>query len=286
MTTLSTSDRDLTDRIRDEVATDLAARWPESADGVEQLMHYALAGKGKLLRPLLVCHSALAVGGDLFRVLPAASGVECVHTGSLLHDDIIDGDAVRRGRPAVHAAFGPARAILAGSALYFAWFTALEECARRGVADGPIRRAMAIQARAGIEACRGAVDELALAGRPDCGIDAYVGAARRKTAALLAAACRTGAVLAGASPAQEAALAAYGESLGLAFQVRDDLLPYTAAPDQGASPPTATCATCGPPCRWSWPGRQRVPLTVPACATPSPPLPPASTTPCAASRTC
>ncbi|MGB8942955.1 MAG: polyprenyl synthetase family protein [Streptomyces sp.] len=236
MRSLSTRDGDPTDWIKNEVVADLAARWPESAEGVGQLIRYALAGKGKLLRPLLVCHSALVVGGELERVLPAASGIECVHTGSLLHDDIIDGDTVRRGRPAVHASFGHDRAILAGNALYFAWFTALADCAQRGVADHLIRQAMVIQAQAGVEACRGAVDELTLTGRPDCGTDAYLDMARRKTAALLAAACRTGAVLAEASPAQEAALATYGENLGLAFQIRDDLLPYTAAPHRLGKP--------------------------------------------------
>src|SRR5262249_22440357 len=148
--------------LNDVVAREIARRWPDDAVGVRAAHHHALVPPGKLLRPLLVLRSALAVGGILQQVLPAAVGFEAVHTGSLIHDDIIDRDADRRGRPAVHAVLGPSRAIIAGNALFFDWFAALGECARRGIPTDRVTRAMEVQAEAGAEICRGAYDEIDL----------------------------------------------------------------------------------------------------------------------------
>ncbi|MEU6064509.1 polyprenyl synthetase family protein [Streptomyces sp. NPDC047082] len=187
----------------------------------------ALDPPGKLLRPLLLVHSALAVGGVLEQVVPAAAGLECAHAGSLVHDDLIDRDAVRRGRAAVHARFGPGTAVVAGNSLFFAWFDALAECADRGVPASRIVTAMRVQARAGREACEGAARELAQTGDLGIPVEAYLEMARLKTAVLFSAACRIGAALAGAGECEAAALAGYGEALGIAFQIRDDLLPYT-----------------------------------------------------------
>ncbi|MGW0658914.1 polyprenyl synthetase family protein [Streptodolium elevatio] len=217
-----------TDAVREAVAEEIAARFPRGTNGLDDIARYALQMPGKLLRPLLVCHSALAFGADLHQVLPAAAGLECAHVGSLVHD-ILDDDLVRRGKPTVQAPHGPRQAILAGSALYFTWFAALADCAERGVGDRQIRQALAIQARAGAEACRGASAELDLAGDVDSGAAAYLAMAGRKTAALLAAACQVGAALADAPADAQASMAAYGEHLGLAFQIRDDLLPYADA---------------------------------------------------------
>lgn len=214
------------DGIADALAAELAVRWPAKATGLDAVLHYALLPAGKLLRPTLVALSALAVGGELERVLPAAIGFECAHAGSLVHDDIIDHDTVRRGRPAAHARFPASQAIIAGNALYFAWFSALPECAARGATPHQVARALAIQADAGHEACRGAAEELAMSGDVACGTNRYEAMARRKTAVLISAACQVGAVLAGADEAQTAALETFGEHLGLAFQMRDDLLPY------------------------------------------------------------
>jgi geranylgeranyl diphosphate synthase type I len=208
------------------VEAEIAARWPHDAAGIDAIHHYALTSPGKLLRPLLLCHSALLFGASLQQILPAAVGFECAHTGSLLHDDILDNDSLRRGRPAVHAQYGAEQAIVAGNALFFSLFAGLAECGDRGIDDRRIRDALAVQARAGVEVCRGASDELTLAGDFDSGVPAYLAMARRKTAVMLAAACQVGAILAGAAPHEQTKLAEFGEHLGLAFQIRDDLLPY------------------------------------------------------------
>ncbi|MGW8782597.1 polyprenyl synthetase family protein [Streptomyces sp. NPDC055796] len=216
------------------LAKEFASRWPEHAVGLDAVHRYALLPSGKLLRPHLLARCALAVGGSLKAVLPAAVGFEAAHTGSLLHDDIIDQDAIRRGRPAVHTAFGPQMAIVAGNALFFTWFTALAECAANGIPHQRIVQAMEIQAQAGQQICRGAALELTLAGDLEASPDTYLEMARAKTAALFGAACAVGAVLGGGSEDQVAAMGVFGDHLGCAFQIRDDLLPYrTGRPGAG-----------------------------------------------------
>lgn len=201
-------------------------RWPGRSVGLDAVHRYAMIPPGKLLRPSLVLHAALTVGGELGAVLPAAVGIEGAHVGSLLHDDIIDRDTQRRGRAAVHTEFGPAQAVVAGNALFFSWFAALSECGRLGVPADRVERAMAVQAEAGVAICRGAFDELEMRGDLELGVGAYVAMARAKTAVLLAAACRVGAILGGGDAPTTELLGDFGDHLGICFQIRDDLLPY------------------------------------------------------------
>ncbi|WP_207400786.1 polyprenyl synthetase family protein [Actinomadura roseirufa] len=219
--------------VLENLRREFAARWPEDGAGLAKIHRYALIPSGKLLRPSLVVLSALAVGGEAGRALPAAVGFEAVHTGSLLHDDIIDRDGTRRSRPAVHAAYGIERAIIAGNALFFEWFTALDQAAERGVPAEVVVAAMREQARAGTAVCHGAMAELDLSGGLDSPVEAYLAMARAKTAVLTRAACAVGALLGGAGPAAVESLAEFGEHVGLAFQIRDDLLPYL--PRDGAA---------------------------------------------------
>ncbi|MER7048449.1 polyprenyl synthetase family protein [Streptomyces jumonjinensis] len=224
-------------RLADLIETELNGSLPAvTALGLGSAARHALLPAGRLLRPLLLVRSALAVGGAVGPVLPAAVGLECVHAGSLVHDDIIDGDRTRRGRPAVHDRFGPATAIVTGNALFFSWFEALCECAARGVPETRVAAACRIQAEAGRRICEGAARELTLAGRLDTAVDDYLEMARLKTAVLISAACRIGAVLAGGRTADTEALAAFGEHLGMAFQIRDDLLPYGRSPGAAGKP--------------------------------------------------
>jgi geranylgeranyl pyrophosphate synthase len=208
---------------------EFALRWPDGTTGLDAVHYYALNPTGKLLRPLLMVRSALTVGGDLFHVLPAAVGIECVHVGSLMHDDIIDHDSTRRGRPAVHTKFGHKQAIVAGNALYFSWFAGLAECSRRGIPSDRIACAMAVQADSGIGACRGAFDELTMAGDLDRPAEAYLTMAGWKTGVLMEASCRIGAILGGGDDSAVDLLGTFGYHLGVAFQIRDDLLPYDTA---------------------------------------------------------
>jgi geranylgeranyl diphosphate synthase type I len=215
-----------------QLSAECERRWPLTAQALHAIHRYAMLPPGKLLRPLLVLESALAVGGDAERVFPAAIGFECAHVASLIHDDIIDHDDIRRGCASVRHYFGLERAILAGDSLFFQWFDALGECLARGVPAEQVAAAMRIQAVTGMELCRGVELELSLGGDIRCGVDRYLEVARLKTAVLLSSACRIGAVLGGTGrePERARTLGEFGEALGLAFQIRDDLLPYDSCP--------------------------------------------------------
>ncbi|MFF7331702.1 polyprenyl synthetase family protein [Streptomyces sp. NPDC008150] len=224
------------DRVRAMVLDELGAYLSTDSGALSALHSHALRPAGKLLRPLLVVQSALAVGGSAHPVLPAALGLELLHVGSLVHDDIIDGDTERRGRPAVHQRFGTDRAIVGADALFVQPFALLAACRQRGVPDERIVAATQLLAEAGRQLCQGAMLELDQAGTFPTTPDEYFRMAGLKTSPLLSGACRIGATLAGASPASTAALGRYGHALGLAFQARDDLLPYD-TPHEAAGKP-------------------------------------------------
>ncbi|MBI0298996.1 polyprenyl synthetase family protein [Streptomyces sp. PRKS01-29] len=208
---------------------ELDLRWPREAERLHQISRYALLPAGKLLRPLLLMESAEAVGGGGPAVVPAALSVEYLHVGSLVHDDVIDGDTMRRGRPSVAARYGTTDAIVTGDALMLGMFGVLTDGAEEagGLPPGRVLGAVRVFARAGVDLCRGQAMEGELRGDLGCGLDRYLTMSALKTGALFRAACRGGAILGGGSPAQQHALTSYAEHLGLAFQMHDDLLPYT-----------------------------------------------------------
>jgi geranylgeranyl pyrophosphate synthase len=205
----------------------LEEQWSQRAGLVDSICRYALLPAGKLFRPVLLLESTAAVGGELAGSLPAAAGAECGHVASLIHDDIIDGDDLRRGRASVPFKYGMPDAIVAGDALIFRLFAGLAECRGVGVPDSYVVSALDAVARAGIDLCHGQALESELCGNEGSTIAAYVQMARLKTGALFRSACECGAILGGGPPLWVSRLASYGEHLGLAFQIRDDLLPYT-----------------------------------------------------------
>ncbi len=204
----------------------------------EAVRHSLFAG-GKRLRPLILIASAEAVGGRASAVLPAACAVELIHTYSLIHDDLpsMDDSPTRRGRPTCHVVFGEALAVLAGDALHA---LAFELLAATGEPAGAERALWSVREIATAIGTRGMVGGQALdlqgEGRPELarhgnwpaepGDGVYL-IHSWKTAALLRACVRCGAILAGAAEARLASLTAYGEQLGLAFQIVDDVLDET-----------------------------------------------------------
>ena len=206
-------------------------------DGVPPRLHeamrYAVFSGGKRVRPILSLMACEAAGGAPEQALPFACALELIHTYSLVHDDLpaMDDDDLRRGRPTVHVAFDEALAILAGDAL----LTEAFRLAAAGAASAGLEPARALGVIAAIAAAAGAggmvggqVADLEAEGV--AADEALVAAIhRRKTAALLAAAVEAGAVAGGASDDDLRALTTYGEALGLAFQVADDLLDATAS---------------------------------------------------------
>lgn len=210
------------------VSDRLTGRWGADPGALDTICAYAVRPAGKLFRPALLIESALAVGGDIETVLPAAVGAESGHVASLVHDDIIDRDEVRRGRASVQHAYGVDNAIVAGDALIFDLFVGLAECRETGAAPARIVAALDVVARCGIDLCRGQSLEAELCARHDYDVDAYLRMTALKTAALFRAACECGALLGGGDEVVVSALGVYAENLGVAFQIRDDLLPYIA----------------------------------------------------------
>lgn len=215
------------ERLVGRIGGGLEQRWEAGASLLHTMCAHALVPAGKLFRPILLLEAALAVGGDVETVLPAAIGAESGHVASLVHDDIIDDDEIRRGRPSVQHKFGVDNAIVAGDALIFDLFLSLAECHRTGARAERIVAALDVVARCGIDLCRGQSleAELSVAGSYD--VPAYLRMIALKTAALFRGACQCGALLAGGTEPVVEALGVYAENLGVAFQIHDDLLPYT-----------------------------------------------------------
>lgn len=213
--------------VAEEVSSAIG-QWLASEPGAPprliEAMRYSLEAGGKRLRPALVLWSCEAVGGPRPGAMPAAIAVECVHTFSLIHDDLpaLDDDDLRRGRPASHRQFGEALAILAGDALLAAAFEI--------IASSPLppRTSIAISrelARAsGWTGLIGGelVDLDGETCPPDVRLVERIHSA--KTAALIRASCRMGGLIGEADERQLAALSDYGQALGMAFQAADDLL--------------------------------------------------------------
>lgn len=196
---------------------------------IHQAMRYAVFGKGKRLRPILVIAAAEACGGKASDVLPAACALEMIHTYSLIHDDLpaIDDDEYRRGRLSCHKKFGEAMAILAGDALLTravevlsaTEFPKYEVLQAKIIAE--IARAIGTEGMLG-----GQVEDIqSLSSGTQAEREkklAYIHS--HKTGALITVALRVGAMLAGASNGELKALDKYGRSFGLAFQITDDIL--------------------------------------------------------------
>lgn len=194
---------------------------------LHEAIRYSMFCGGKRLRPILAMAGAEAVGGDHEKVLPLACAVECIHTFSLIHDDLpaIDNDDLRRGNPTSHVVFGEAMAILAGDALLAMAFELIAECRLFLPADR-VLDALAMIARAsGTRGMVGGqVSDIECEERDDVDEATVASIHSRKTGALLLASLLAGARLCGANIEQEAALRQYGRQVGLAFQVTDDIL--------------------------------------------------------------
>jgi geranylgeranyl diphosphate synthase type II len=197
-----------------------------------ETMRYAVFSGGKRLRPVLALAACEAFGGRLADVLAPAAALELIHTYSLIHDDLpaMDDDDLRRGRPTAHKAFGEAEAILAGDALLT---LAFEVLATRPVGDAlAARRTEAVACvarRAGHAGMVGGQLADLEAERQPATEASLEWIHRHKTGALIAASVEIGALHAGAEAEDRAAMARFGEAVGLAFQITDDVLDRTAS---------------------------------------------------------
>lgn len=226
------------DRFLPQIEADLraAVRAPHhSLAAYYGMLHYHLgwtdaslqpiqANAGKRLRPLLCLLACEAIGGDPKQALPAASALELVHNFSLVHDDIQDGSPVRRGRRAVWDIWGPAHGINVGDGLFVLARLSLD---RLGERDVPLNRQQAATLaldRACLALCEGQFFDMTFEERLDVDLDQYLWMIRHKTAALLAASAQLGAIVATDDAEQIGGYYRFGENLGMAFQIQDDIL--------------------------------------------------------------
>jgi octaprenyl-diphosphate synthase len=201
--------------IRERMASRSAPRIPEVT------AHLVEAG-GKRLRPLLTLAAARMLGYEGRDQIRLAATVEFIHTATLLHDDVVDESRQRRGRPTANLLWDNQSSVLVGDYLFARAFELMVE-------TGSLR-VLGILSRASATIAEGEVLQLTAARDLRTDEDVYLEVVRGKTAALFAAACEAGAVIAGAEEAQVEALRVYGDALGVAFQIADDLLDYAGEP--------------------------------------------------------
>ena len=199
-------------------------------DPLREAIRYSLLAPGKRLRPILVLMAAETCGGSLSAAMPAACAVEMIHAYSLIHDDLpaMDDDDLRRGRPTCHKVFGEAMAILAGDGLLSLAFQVLAEGIRPRSVAADCCAALA-EASGPCQLVGGQADDVAAAtdagGTPTLHDREHLESIHaRKTGAMIRVSLRLGAMTAGAAAEPLKALDEYGQRLGLAFQVTDDLL--------------------------------------------------------------
>jgi octaprenyl-diphosphate synthase len=191
---------------------------------INALSDHILNAGGKRLRPAMVALAARAVDPDapLDRIATVGAAVEFVHMATLVHDDVVDNTATRRGKPTVNAVFGNGVAVLSGDYM-------LARAMRLLAIDGDLRIIRTVS-EITIQMSEGEVMEISATGEADLSLEDYYCILHKKTASFVEGCCRCGAILGDADPLFEDALAEYGYRLGMAFQIADDLLDYTGDP--------------------------------------------------------
>jgi len=194
---------------------------------------------GKLLRPQLSLLACRAAGGDALQALPLAAGIQLIHDFSLIHDDIEDNSDTRRGRPTVWTIWGLAQGINAGDGMFVVAHMALHRMNEAGV---PAEVALEVLRRFDqtiLTICEGQYLDLSFEGNLAISESDYLTMISRKTAALVAAATGLGAIVGGADATTAKALFDFGQNLGLAFQIQDDVLGIWGDPTMTGKPPAA-----------------------------------------------
>jgi octaprenyl-diphosphate synthase len=204
----------------DRVNTLILERMHSSVALIPQLAGHIIAAGGKRLRPMLTLASARLCGYRGERHVALAAAVEFIHTATLLHDDVVDDSDLRRGLATANAVWGNKSSVLVGDFLFSRAFQLMVE-------DGSLE-VLAILSDASAIIAEGEVLQLVTSNDTETLEESYLAVIQAKTAQLFAAASRIGAVLSDRPPAEEQALEAYGRNLGIAFQLVDDMLDYSA----------------------------------------------------------
>jgi octaprenyl-diphosphate synthase len=185
---------------------------------IPELAGHLIAGGGKRMRPMLTLACANLLGYPGTRHYKLAAAVEFIHTATLLHDDVVDGSGMRRGKRTANLIWGNPPSVLVGDFLFSRAFELMVE-------DGSLR-VLKILSHASAVIAEGEVEQLTAQRRVETGEEQYLTIISAKTAALFAAACRVSPVVAEASEDAELALETYGRNLGIAFQLTDDVIDY------------------------------------------------------------
>lgn len=207
-----------------QVNDTIIARMQSPVSLIPELAGHIIVAGGKRLRPMLTLAAARMCGHQGERHVTLAACVEFIHTATLLHDDVVDESDLRRGRASANAIWGNKASVLVGDFLF-------SRCFELMVEDGSLE-VLAILAHTTSVLAEGEVLQLITANDTDTDEDAYLNVIRSKTAVLFAAACRIGAVVAARPKAEETALEQYGHNLGIAFQLIDDVLDYSARQEE------------------------------------------------------
>jgi octaprenyl-diphosphate synthase len=201
-----------------QVNSVILARMQSDVPLIPELAGHLIAGGGKRMRPMLTLACARLLDYQGTRQHKLAASVEFIHTATLLHDDVVDGSGLRRGKRTANIIWGNPASVLVGDFLFSRAFELMVE-------DGSLR-VLRILSHASAVIAEGEVNQLTAQRRIETGEDRYLDIIGAKTAALFAAACRIAAVVAERDDAVEEALDAYGRNLGIAFQLVDDALDY------------------------------------------------------------
>lgn len=191
---------------------------------IRKVGEYVLSSGGKRIRPAMLLLAARLCDYTGNQAIPLASVVEFIHTATLLHDDVVDNASLRRGLASANTLWGNEASVLIGDFLFSKSFSLM-------VAAGSLD-VLRVMSKATTVIAEGEVLQLLYTGEVDLTEEQYIEVVRAKTAVLLSAACQCGAILGGATPEQEQALADFGMELGIAFQLMDDLLDYTASEEE------------------------------------------------------
>ncbi len=199
---------------------------PDDPGYLSDPVRYALQAEGKRLRPALCFAAAEAIGADWKTALPAALAIEVFHTFTLVHDDIMDEDDLRRGQPTVHKAFDINRALIAGDAILIHAYQLLNQ-----LDTGIISEALRMFNQAAMDVCQGQAWDMQFENSRDVLRSQYESMVDEKTGALIRLACGLGTLVGGGTSEQVAHLSKFGVLLGRAFQLQDDLLEMTSSAD-------------------------------------------------------
>lgn len=205
--------------------------YPDTPDSLFEPVRYMLQGGGKRIRPVLTLASCAALGGAYSDAINQALGIEMFHNFTLLHDDVMDNSDTRHGRPTVHRRWDESTAILSGDAMLTMASQLIMRCA--GVHT---EEALGIFNSVAMDVYRGQQYDMDFEARTNVSIGEYLEMIRPKTGVLIGGACRIGALMADADKEACDAMYAYGEALGLAFQLQDDYLDTYGNPEVFGKP--------------------------------------------------